>query len=93
MSCPDAETLARFAQGLLGGEALSAFERHLAGCETCLLVIGELTRTDEPSAGEPATQLDPALVRRGDSVGRYVILGLLGSGGMGLVYAGYDPLL
>src|SRR4051812_45305343 len=36
---------------------------------------------------------DPDVLPRGASIGRFVVLGLVGRGGMGDVYAAYDPEL
>src|SRR5262245_46712370 len=48
-------------------------------------------------SGVGATARDGALaevlLERGPSVGRYVVLGHIGSGGMGAVFAAYDPEL
>jgi tetratricopeptide (TPR) repeat protein len=42
---------------------------------------------DDDTAGSPALPALPA----GASLGRFVILGMVGQGGMGVVYAAYDP--
>jgi hypothetical protein len=44
------------------------------------------------TSGVPAAD-EPGGLERGATVGRFVLLGTLGAGGMGVVYAAHDPEL
>ncbi|HWB77980.1 MAG TPA: serine/threonine protein kinase, partial [Nannocystaceae bacterium] len=52
----------------------------------------ELGRT-RGSEAAMTLRSEPSKLARGDSLGRYVVLGPVGAGGMGVVYAAYDPEL
>lgn len=46
-TCPDAETLAAFHEGLLLSEKLNATTEHLAGCSRCQQILLHVEATDE----------------------------------------------
>ena len=82
-TCPSENELLAF----VGGESAGALETHLASCERCRVAVALLLSQTHGPRGVRG------VLNRGESVGRYVVLELVGEGAMGRVYAAYDPVL
>jgi serine/threonine protein kinase len=100
MPCLSETVISQFAAGLLTGEALSDAEQHLDACSSCAAVVANLARIylsspvlPEPSETLPADAANGARLDRGSVIDRYLVLNTVGVGGMGIVYAAYDPEL
>ena len=97
---PSDITLKDFAEGQLADDEKRVLADHLLGCFSCSQRLGsthnnevlDLTPEVLPqNVIVPSPSLKP--MARGDVLGRYVVLNVLGAGGMGEVYAAVDPEL
>ena len=106
-ACPDENLLAAFASGALPSVKVLEVEAHLDGCAECReLVAAVAAESSLPDTGHSRTptRLDTGLPTLSDvspdtglapdtRLGPYVIRGVLGMGGMGVVYAADDSRL
>lgn len=96
MACLDEDSVLAFVEGSLDEAERTRIQGHLVGCGPC----ADLVASSAGGAPEMLARqsLGDALsnaggLGRGVTVGRYIILELIGKGGMGEVYAAYDPRL
>lgn len=86
VQCLSEELVARFVEARLRDEELAPIDQHLDNCEECRMVIAAVAGT--MPAAIHAEKLPPA-----PTLGRYVVLDIVGEGAMGIVYSAYDPKL
>ncbi|MBX7082526.1 MAG: serine/threonine protein kinase [Nannocystaceae bacterium] len=92
--CPDADVIVQYATGVLTQLDRGALEQHLDGCADCRELLREANAGMQATAADGEVAFVPgAALQRGAPVGRYMVLSLLGEGGLGRVYLAYDPEL
>jgi tetratricopeptide (TPR) repeat protein len=93
MQCPDKLTLLRHVSDGTDDASRADLRAHVASCPSCQSLIDAWTSNlSSAQAGDTLPRQEEPLAR-GTNVGRYVVLHRVGQGGMGVVYAAYDPEL
>src|SRR5882762_4960591 len=89
MGCVSEGDLVEYVERRLALDARLQLESHLRGCGDCREVLAAIA---QPTTLEESTSAS-ASVPDNELVGRYEVLGPIGAGGMGVVYAARDPKL
>jgi len=87
---PSDHEIRQFLDGDLAASALEALEVHLDSCDACEPRLVQMARQRAGDIGQAAPG---SLFAQGSTISRFVLLTLRGRGGMGTVYAAFDPQL
>ena len=91
----DVDRLLMFLRGELSAGEAAELEREVDSSpqlQRLLVALARSERGEHGGAGQRHPDED-VLLLRGDRLGRYVVLDMLGAGTMGVVYSAFDPHL
>src|SRR6516165_5723697 len=89
--CPTPETLSRLACDASGGSLFAGIEAHVQACAHCQQVLERLAFPPSVTEGHgPARPTEP---EQAPTIPGFVIEGVVGRGGMGVVYQAWQPQL
>ncbi|HEY1811165.1 MAG TPA: protein kinase [Kofleriaceae bacterium] len=83
--CLADDTIAALVEGRLTAAERALVHAHIDRCDACRSLIAEVVRGETLAADAP---LAPGAI-----AGRYVVIGVIGAGAMGVVYDAWDPQL
>jgi hypothetical protein len=92
--CLSDAVLAQFLSSAAGSALQLQVQAHVDSCDRCREIVTRMMHTEtRTGTGLPASASPSPRLERGDSIGRYLVIGIAGVGGMGVVYAAYDVKL